>query len=89
MSPFIEFNCGCIEGPMPSVKCWQHDAPIKVVIPAKAGIQKKEGRGVAQYIDCPMGRPIQVWITNGRCSGAQICPQRYICPHKPAQGKLL
>lgn len=33
--------------------------------------------GVAMLIDCPKGRPLKVWVTNGECDESGLCPARY------------
>ncbi|RJQ22002.1 MAG: hypothetical protein C4560_02975 [Nitrospiraceae bacterium] len=88
MSPFIQFTCGCIEGPAPAEKCWQHGQPVRG---AFTGVKNIPQRGVAQYLDCVMGRPIKIWISNNLCDGASICPSKYDCQHKKPrrQEKLL
>lgn len=82
---FVLYGCGCIEGPVPAERCWRHGAPVKGPF---TGVNP-DSRGVAQRIDCPEGRPITVWVTNGKCDGAGLCPARYNnCHYKPAQKNL-
>lgn len=92
MSPYVKYNCGCIEGPVPGISCWRHGTGIENKIVLSPATSREENkRGVAQYIDCPMGRPIKIWMSNDKCDGASLCPGRYDCKYKRhrAQGKLL
>jgi hypothetical protein len=71
---WIKYKCGCIEGPY-----MIQDSKFKI---QNCKCWLHEERGVATLIDCPKGRPIKVWITNGACDKAELCPSKYRnCEH--------
>ncbi len=88
MSPFVQYNCGCIEGPDPAKICWRHGAPVKGPFVGAGSSRPADERGVARKIDCVKGRPIAVWITNDVCDGIGLCPKNYDdCEYKRARSK--